>query len=72
MEVLGWLALGLSDKQLARQLEISDLTARTYRTRLLQKSGAHNICALLYQAYSQGWIPFPEHDPGESGAIAGR
>lgn len=68
MEVLGWLALGFSDKQLARQLGISDLTARTYRARLLKKSAAHNICALLYTAYSNGWIPFTGHAPGDSGA----
>lgn len=70
MEVLRLLANGMSDKQLAKQLGLSDLTARTYRTSLFRKSGAHNICALLHRAYLEGWIALPEKDPGAMMASA--
>lgn len=50
---------GLSDKQVGRRLGISDQTARTHRSHLLRKVGASNVCALLYEAISEGWLLLP-------------
>lgn len=63
LEVLELLARSNSDKQVAKKLGLSDLTARTYRTRLFRKAGVHNICALIYRAYWLGWIAIPEDEP---------
>ncbi|PRA58096.1 LuxR family transcriptional regulator [Pseudomonas sp. MYb187] len=57
--VLGCLAQGLSDKQIARALGISDQTARTHRRNMLDKTSTANVCALLYLAFTQGWLPWP-------------
>jgi DNA-binding CsgD family transcriptional regulator len=57
------LSTGRSDKEVARNLGLSDLTARTYRTRLFRKTRVNNICALLYQSWRHGWIDFPETAP---------
>ncbi|WP_092307359.1 MULTISPECIES: LuxR C-terminal-related transcriptional regulator [Cupriavidus] len=56
-----WLGRGLSDKEIARALGISDQTARTHRARLLQKAGAGNVCALLFLCVQQGWLELPQH-----------
>ena len=68
-EVLALLAEGLSDKQVARRLGISDQTARKHRSHLLQKAGVSNLCALLYEAGMAGWIALPTAclDPVRSG-----
>uniref|UniRef100_UPI000E2EC850 response regulator transcription factor n=1 Tax=Cupriavidus taiwanensis TaxID=164546 RepID=UPI000E2EC850 len=55
-----WLGRGLSDKEIARALGISDQTARTHRARLLQKAGAGNVCALLFRCVQQGWLELPQ------------
>ncbi|WP_166361926.1 response regulator transcription factor [Pseudomonas akapageensis] len=57
-DVLHLLAQGLSDKQVARQLGISDLTARKHRTNMLRKTNARNLCALLYRAILSGWLAY--------------
>jgi len=50
------LAKGLSDKEVARSLDISDQTARKHRTNLLRKTGTHNVCALVFKAATSHWI----------------
>lgn len=60
MQVLRLLALGMSDKQAARQLGISDQTARKHRSHLLEKTGTSNVCALLFEAWTSGWIDLPK------------
>ncbi|QCP49141.1 response regulator transcription factor [Trinickia violacea] len=55
-EVLKLLATGLSDKQIARELGISDMTARKHRSNLLRKTASPNVCALLYRAALSGWL----------------
>lgn len=57
--MLALLAEGLSDKQVARRLGISDQTARKHRSHLLKKAGVSNLCALLYAAGLAGWISLP-------------
>ncbi|MBA9827468.1 helix-turn-helix transcriptional regulator [Burkholderia contaminans] len=65
-EILNLLAAGMSDKQVARALGISDQTARKHRAHLLGKTGSPNICALLHTAVLSGWLPVPFHvtEPG--------
>ncbi|NRO95084.1 hypothetical protein GWC77_03900 [Paraburkholderia sp. NMBU_R16] len=55
-EILRLLAAGLSDKQAARALSISDMTARKHRANLLRKTGAPNVCALIFMAAAAGWL----------------
>ncbi|MFK0088031.1 response regulator transcription factor [Pseudomonas sp. NPDC090755] len=62
--VLGCLSQGLSDKQVARALGISDQTARTHRRNMLGKTATANVCALLYLAYREGWLPWPVQGAG--------
>lgn len=52
-------ACGLSDKQVARQLGISDLTVRKHRTNMQGKLAVTNICALLFEAVAGGWLVLP-------------
>jgi DNA-binding CsgD family transcriptional regulator len=54
--MLRLLAAGLSDKQAARALGISDMTARKHRANLLRKTGASNVCALIFMAAASGWL----------------
>jgi DNA-binding NarL/FixJ family response regulator len=66
-EILSLLAKGLSDKQAAQLLGLSDLTVRKHRRNLLDKAEARNICALLLKAFVCDWIPIPEKlDPPAS------
>ncbi|AWV01414.1 hypothetical protein DM992_17725 [Burkholderia sp. JP2-270] len=60
------LAAGMSDKQVARALGISDQTARKHRSHLLGKTASTNICALLHTAVLSGWLtePFSVPPPG--------
>jgi DNA-binding NarL/FixJ family response regulator len=60
MEVLRLIADGLSDKQVARALGISDLTVRKHRSHLLKKLGVTNVCALLFEAINAGWLEVTE------------
>jgi DNA-binding NarL/FixJ family response regulator len=53
----------MSDKQIARELGISDLTARKHRSNLLRKTCSPNVCALLYTAIASGWLDAPEGHP---------
>ena len=67
VHVLGYLAQGLSDKQVARALGISDQTTRTHRRNMLSKTASANVCALLYLAFTEGWLPLPENSDGMHG-----
>ncbi|MEJ1938466.1 LuxR C-terminal-related transcriptional regulator, partial [Nostoc sp. NIES-2111] len=55
-EVLGLLARGLTDKEAARQLGVSPLTARKHRENLLRKTRTHKVAALVALAVRQGWL----------------
>lgn len=52
-------ARGLSDKQVARMLGISDLTVRKHRGNMQAKLDVSNICALLFEAVLAGWLELP-------------
>ena len=59
-QVLGLLNDGKSDKQIARRLGISDLTARKHRANLLKKAHASNVCELLFVSIVSGWLDLPD------------
>lgn len=61
--MLGLLGDGKSDKQIARRLGISDLTARKHRANLLKKAHASNVCELLFVSLASGWLDVPEEQP---------
>lgn len=54
--MLGLLARGLTDKEAARQLGVSPLTARKHRENLLRKTRTHKVAALVALAVRQGWL----------------
>ena len=54
LEIIHLFAEGLSDKQVARELGISDLTVRKHRGNMQEKMQATNICGLLFEAVTNG------------------
>lgn len=59
LEIIHLFARGMSDKQVARQLAISDLTVRKHRANMQSKLAVSNICALLFEAFVVGWLVLP-------------
>jgi len=59
LEIIHLFAEGLSDKQVARELNISDLTVRKHRGNMQGKLQAANVCALLFTALATGELPLP-------------
>lgn len=58
-QIIVLFARGLSDKQAARALNISDLTVRKHRANMQKKLDVSNICALLFEAVAAGWLELP-------------
>lgn len=59
LEIIHLFAEGLSDKQVARELGISDLTVRKHRGNMQGKLQAGNVCALLFAALAVGELVLP-------------
>lgn len=55
-EVLGWLARGLSSKEVARRLDISVRTVETHRANLMHKLGVKSVALLIQIALREGII----------------
>ncbi len=53
-ELLRIIASGLTTKQIAIELKMTEATTETYRTRLIKKIGVPNSAALLAYAYRNG------------------
>jgi DNA-binding NarL/FixJ family response regulator len=53
-DLLSALARGLTTKEVAEELKMSEGTAETYRLRLIKKTGAHNTAGLLAFAFNNG------------------
>lgn len=53
-ELLKAIATGLTTKEIASLLKMSDATAETYRIRLIKKVGVHNTAGLIAYAYRNG------------------
>jgi DNA-binding NarL/FixJ family response regulator len=59
LEIIHLFAEGLSDKQVARELGISDLTVRKHRGNMQSKLRVSNVCALLFAALAAGELALP-------------
>ncbi|MCD0444209.1 response regulator transcription factor [Glycomyces sp. A-F 0318] len=55
-EVLVLIARGLSNTEIAERLHVSPLTVKTYVSRILTKSGAHDRAQLVIAAYETGLV----------------
>jgi len=61
-EVLGWLARGLSSKEVAQRLDISVRTVESHRANLMQKLGVKSVALMIQVALREGIID-PSHAP---------
>lgn len=59
-EVLGWLAKGLSSREVATELGISVRTVETHRANLMEKLGVKSVATLIQAAIREGLIEGPE------------
>lgn len=57
LEILNFISTGLSNKQIAEQLQISYNTVHTHRRRLLLKLNAKNSANLIRIAYENNLLP---------------
>jgi DNA-binding NarL/FixJ family response regulator len=62
-EILRLIAAGLSNADIARQLVISPLTAKTHVGRVLAKLDCHDRAQLVALAYETGFVTPRERDP---------
>lgn len=62
-EVLGLVAAGLTNDEIAGRLYVSPLTAKTHVSRILTKLGARDRTQLVVMAYESGVVR-PGDDPG--------
>lgn len=63
-QVAGLLADGLSDRALARRLEISPKTVEKHVGALLRKTGTNSRTAAVMRALERGWLPPATHPVG--------
>lgn len=55
-EVLGWLARGLSSREVAQRLDISVRTVETHRANLMHKLGVKSVALLIQVALREGLL----------------
>ncbi len=63
LEVLGLIATGLTNAEIAEQLHLSPLTAKTHVSRILMKLHARDRVQLVVMAYQTGLVPTVTSDP---------
>jgi len=56
MEVLTLVKEGLSSREIAKELEMSEDTVESYRRNMIKKAGAKNMVVVVYAAKSCGLI----------------
>lgn len=59
-EVLTQIAEGLSNKEIAQQLEVGVRTVETHRERIMRKLDIHSVAGLTKFALARGWVSLPE------------
>lgn len=68
VETLRWLARGLTHRQIARRMALTEATVSTYVKRIRNKLGVGNKADLTRKAYELGLIPGQEgHRPAAAG-----
>lgn len=55
-QILKLIAFGYTNKEIAEQLFLSELTTKTHRTNILRKLGLKNSSALTHFAHQIGWL----------------
>ena len=56
IEILEWVSKGTSNKQIARQLAISDQTVKNHITSILRKLNANDRTQAVIMAIQHGWV----------------
>ncbi len=56
IEILDWVSKGTSNKQIARQLSISDQTVKNHITSILRKLNANDRTQAVIMAIQHGWV----------------
>lgn len=56
IEILDWVSKGTSNKQIARQLAISDQTVKNHITSILRKLNANDRTQAVIMAIQHGWV----------------
>ncbi|MFI0895572.1 LuxR C-terminal-related transcriptional regulator [Streptomyces sp. NPDC020983] len=72
IETLRWLAAGLTHRQIARRMALTEATVSTYVKRIRNKLGVGNKAELTRKAFELGLLPGPEEqrpaaDPSPGG-----
>jgi DNA-binding CsgD family transcriptional regulator len=69
-DVLGLMAEGLQNKEIAQKLDISLATVRNHVHNLLEKLGVHSKLEAISLAYRAGWVAGPRRPPTNTRAEA--
>ncbi len=56
IDVVRSIAMGLSTKEIAHQLFISENTVESHRQKIFEKLGVHNMAELIVKAIADGYI----------------
>ncbi|WP_063762437.1 DNA-binding response regulator [Streptomyces sp. NRRL F-5123] len=67
IETLRWLAAGLTHRQIARRMALTEATVSTYVKRIRNKLGVGNKADLTRKAFELGLLPGPEAQRPASG-----
>lgn len=59
LEVLQWIVLGRSNKEIAKVLGLSANTVAVHRARIMQAMGSHNTAELVVYAIRKGLVTIP-------------
>ncbi len=62
IEILEWVSKGTSNKQIARQLAISDQTVKNHITSILRKLNANDRTQAVLMAIQHGWVKLNAQD----------
>jgi DNA-binding CsgD family transcriptional regulator len=69
-EVLGWVAAGLQNKEVAQKLGISLATVRNHIHNILEKLDVHSKLEAVSLAFRQGWVAGPNGNLGGPNEVA--
>lgn len=59
VQTIHWLAQGLTNRDIGRQMYVSESSVKTYLATICRKLGVANRVQLLIRAYQKGWVEPP-------------